>query len=81
MTTTPIDRHPTTAKLLDTLRAADAQALTVAELIRAVGQRHGVRLARPTVYSALERLRVQSQVVSLDDPGQPRRWLAVPEQA
>ncbi len=68
------------ALLLDVLPTDPAAPLPVTALLHAVRDRHGVRMPRPTAYSALNRLMARSLAAYVDDPdgGHPRRWFAVP---
>lgn len=77
MTTTDPAMTPAQTRLLDALRAANGP-LTGAQLIARVAERHGHRLARQTVSTALNRLAALGLAAHAGGgPGEPRRWHAV----
>lgn len=80
MTTNTTSTLPPTKKVLAVLRAS-ADPQTVAGISRAIGQKYGVRYARPTISGALGRLAAQGLVSYFDDGPQcnPRQWFAIPE--
>lgn len=62
--------------ILEVLRPDEP--MTVPAVVKRVRDETNVRLARTSVYSALERLRIKSRVAYLDGADQ-RLWFSIPD--
>lgn len=73
--TTPATLRPSAVWALEALRTT-RKPVKASELLRVMRQRHGVRIARGTVYRALADLDAFGLATS--EPEFPRRWVAAP---
>ena len=75
-----IDAEPTTTSqmLLAILRDADGREMSALALRHATRARYGVRLARNTIYMALQRMAARNEVAPLENANGPRTFIAVP---
>lgn len=60
--------------IMDVLPRQQEARMSVAEIIKAVNDRSGVRLGSKTADTALEELALEGKAAYQQDPGQPPRW-------